>query len=255
MPGYQVTEFQCVKTEARTTRRDWTSKAKPKSLQAFVSEIFCRWLHDGLIFHMKPRGAANTSCVKDLVQLCVDTNTIDHCNQILKRMQSIVAVSPGAWKTYHALASDSSELSIPRVQLSGPISEFFKTAARQLLRNSQSITDATTGSLPLALRQTSPTFLTHFEFSERNVVAETILQSVAEIILAFDFSTLVDLSESDINGALGSVVELFDPCFPSGCGVAASQVIFDRLHYYSNQKEYMYAVLYLFIKDLGARTV
>ncbi|PBK91652.1 hypothetical protein ARMGADRAFT_1106638 [Armillaria gallica] len=235
------------------------------------------------------RDFVNISCIKDLVQLCVDTNTIEHCKLIFKRMQPIIAVSPGAWKTYHALVPDLSQLTNSHLQLSGPLSEFFETAARQLLHNSQSITDSNTEPLLLALRQTSHAFLKQLmappcigylaktrsqqlrnvagllqnkllplsngDSSERNDVAEIILQCVTQIILAFDFSTLVGLSESDPSRALGSIVELFNLGFLSGCGVAASQVIFDRLLLYANQKEYMYAVLCPFIKVLLARTV
>ncbi len=74
-------------------------------------------------------------------------------------MQPIIAVSPGAWKTYHALVPDLSQLTNSHLQLSGPLSEFFETAARQLLHNSQSITDSNTEPLLLALRQTSHAFL------------------------------------------------------------------------------------------------
>lgn len=52
--------------------------------------------------------------------------------------------------------------------------------------------------------------LSNVDSSERNDVAEIILQCVTEIILAFDFSTLVGLSGTDPSRALGSVVELFN---------------------------------------------
>ncbi|KAK0195571.1 hypothetical protein F5146DRAFT_1118288 [Armillaria mellea] len=75
--------------------------------------------------------------------------------------------------------------------------------------------------------------------SERDDVAEIILQCVTEIILTFDFDALMGLSESDPNRALGSVVELFNLGFRSCCGITASQVIFDRLLLRADQKEYI----------------
>ncbi|KAK0212680.1 hypothetical protein DFS33DRAFT_55432 [Desarmillaria ectypa] len=99
----------------------------------------------------------NPLCTKDLAQLCVDTNTVKHCKSIFGRMQPLIAVAPGAWKTYHAPVPDLSQLTNSHPQLSGPLSDFFKTAAQ--LHNSQSITDSDTKPLLLALRQTSHVFL------------------------------------------------------------------------------------------------